>query len=111
MPFKVNDKKKVNKDNQPKEYMKIEDFSVSNVRVLSETAVSFTLKITGATFYNMRVVETKEGTRFIASPQIKAKNGKYYYQYYLGLDDGTAKEIITAVETALEEDAEEIPFE
>ena len=111
MPFKVNDKKKVSRDNQSKEYMKIEDFSVSNVRVLSETAVSFTLKITGATFYNMRIVETKEGTRFISSPQIKAKNGKYYYQYYLGLDDDTAKEIIAAVEAALEDDPEEIPFE
>ena len=111
MPFKVNDKKKVSRDSQPKEYMKIEGFSVSNVRVISETAVSFTLKIHGASFYNMRLVESKEGVRFVSSPQVKAKNGKYYYQYYLGLDKDTAKEIIAAVEAALEDDSEEIPVE
>lgn len=105
MPFKVSDKKKVNRDNQSKEYMKIEDFSVSNVRVLSETAVSFTLKITGATFYNMRVVETKDGVRFVSCPQVKAKNGKYYYQYYIALDEKMTKDVISAVEAVLQDDA------
>ena len=109
MPFNVKDTNRRNKENKECEYMEISDYSVSNVRVLSETAVSFTLKIKGATFYNMRVVESKEGKLFISCPQIKAKNGKYYYQYYLSIDEQTQEDIIALVTKVLEDD--EIPFE
>lgn len=103
MPFKVKDTKRRNTENNEREYMEISDYTVSNVRVLSETAVSFTLKIKGATFYNMRIVESKEGEWFISCPQTKAKNGKYYYQYYLSIDEQAREAIIELVIKVLED--------
>lgn len=61
---------------------------VSNVRRLSEKVVAFTLSGNGLGLYNLRVVEGQKGP-FVAAPQEKGKDGKYYnvFALYLSADD------------------------
>lgn len=77
-----------------------ENWEVDNVRVL-DFGTFFTLRLDGLTLYNLRVVPGgKNYDTFIASPEEKGRDGKYYKLFNLYLDDDDTEEIIAAVEKA-----------
>ena len=61
---------------------------VDKVRRISEKVIGFSLNGNGLGLYNLKVIEGKEG-EFIAAPQEKGKDGKYYnvYAVYFSKDD------------------------
>lgn len=74
--------------------------SIANVRRLSEKVVAFSLLGNGLGLYNLRVVEGQKGN-FVAAPQEKGKDGKYYNEYALYLTkEDEAKVIKKVLETA-----------
>lgn len=76
---------------------------VKNIRVLSETCVTFTLSCAGFALYNLRAVSTADGKEFIAPPSTKAKNGKYYDNYAIYLSEEDQKILIGKVKEMLNE--------
>lgn len=79
-------------------YFELGEWSVENVRKL-DWGTFFTLKVEGATFYNLRIVPAgAKYDSFIACPEEKGKDGKYYKLFYLNLSPEDTKAIITAVE-------------
>lgn len=94
MAFKVN-----KTENKEKVYFELSEYGaqVTNVRVLSETQASFTLRCRGFSLYNLRVVCMADGREFVAVPSTKAKNGNYYDQYALYLSDEDQKTVIAKV--------------
>lgn len=102
--------KNVNKTNA--KFKIPDDFKVTNVRVVTPTFVSFNLLIPGLSLYNMKLVETKKGDRFVAPPSEKSKNGEYYNLFSLYLSDEDQKKVQEALERELEKSdgKDEIPF-
>ena len=76
--------------------------SVTNVRQ-GKYSTTFTLKCKGFSLYNLRVVERKEGGYFIAPPNHKGSNDKYYSDYALYLTDDDTDRLLDMVESALQE--------
>ena len=71
---------------------------VTNVRQISDSCIVFTLRCKGFAFYSMRVVERKsDGEPFIAVPQDKGTDGKYYKQYAVYLSEADQKALIDKV--------------
>lgn len=64
---------------------------------LSETVISFTLNIPGASLRGMRLVEKKDGGYFIATPQTKGKDDKYHDLFIVYLSDEDERAITDAV--------------
>ena len=64
---------------------------------LSDTLITFTLNIPGASFRGMRLVEKKAGGYFIAVPQNKGKDEKYHDLFVVYLSDADEKRVINAV--------------
>ena len=91
---------KTKKTEADKTYFNIEGMEVTTCRVLSETTLAFSLIGKGCGFYNLRVVDGKNG-KFVAVPQQKGRDGKYYNQYSLYLSDDDQTKIIEEVEKAL----------
>ena len=58
--------------------------TVANVRRLSEKVVAFSLLGNGLGLYNLRIVDGQKAP-FVAAPQEKGKDGKYYNVYALYL--------------------------
>lgn len=81
--------------------------SVTNVRQ-GKYSTTFTLKCKGFSLYNLRVVERKDGGYFIAPPNHKGSNDKYYSDYALYLSDSDTDHLLDMVEAALNEEDE--PF-
>lgn len=81
--------------------LKASDWSITNVRVMTEHMVSFTLKMRGLTLYSMKVAESTKGENagkmFLSSGQSKGSDGKYYDNYRLYLSDEDKDMIIKAV--------------
>lgn len=81
--------------------LKDSGWSISNVRVVTEHMVSFTLKMRGLSLYNMKVTESTKGKTaskmFLSNGQSKGSNGKYYNNYALYLSDEDKDMIIKAV--------------
>lgn len=84
-----------------KTFFDVSGMAVTNCRVLSDTVLAFSLSGKGAGFYNLRVVDGKNG-KFVAVPQTKGKDGKWYNQYSLYLTDEDQKKIIEEVEKQLD---------
>ena len=93
--------------------LKKEGIKVTHIRE-TQYNTFFTLEYYGMSFYNMQMVEGKNENLFISEPQTKGKDGKYYKQYWLNLDEETQDYIIGVIlkETDHEpDDQEELPFE
>ena len=87
-----------NKKTKDKKYFALGEWEVDNVRDL-EFGTFFTLKLEGASFYNLRIVPAgKKYSAFIACPEEKGKDGKYYKLFNLFIDPEDQEEIIAAVE-------------
>lgn len=104
MAFNVTGSKKGSKKDKVERVnfnLKDIDWSISNVRVVSDHMVSFTLKMHGLALYNMKVTEsTKEetvGKMFLNNGQSKGSDGKYYNNYAIYLSDEDTDLIIKAV--------------
>lgn len=70
---------------------------IINPRQIGEACIVFTLRCAGFSLYNMRLVEGKHGGRFVAPPQSKGSDGKYYNQYAIYLSDEDEQTIIDTV--------------
>lgn len=81
--------------------------SVTNVRQ-GKYSTTFTLKCKGFSLYNLRIVKRKDGGYFIAPPNHKGSNDKYYSDYALYLSDADTERLLDMVEAALNEEDE--PF-
>lgn len=81
--------------------------TVTNVRQ-GKYSITFTLKCKGFSLYNLRVAERKDGGYFIAPPNHKGSNDKYYSDYALYLTDDDTERLLDMVEAALNEEDE--PF-
>ena len=81
--------------------LKDSGWSITNVRVVTEHMVSFTLKMGGLSLYNMKVTESSKGDTagqmFLSNGQSKGSDGKYYNNYVLYLSDEDKAKIIGAV--------------
>lgn len=64
---------------------------------LSDTCVTFTLNIPGASLREMRMVEKKAGGYFISTPQVKGKDGHYHDRFLVYLSEEDEQRIISAV--------------
>ena len=89
----------------------IKGMKVDKVRRISEKVIGFSFNGNGLGLYNLKVIAGKEGD-FIAAPQEKGKDGKYYniYAVYFSPEDeakiiAKVKENCPATE-AKEEDAD-----
>lgn len=75
--------------------------AVRNVRLVSDTLVTFTLSLDGLSLYGMRLCEGSKG-RFIAPPTEKGRDNKYYKLYGVWLDDAAQEWLTEKVLAALE---------
>lgn len=73
------------------------DAEVTSPRQISDRCIVFTLRCGGFSLYNMRLIEGKHGERFVAPPQLKGSDGKYYNQYAIYLSDKDEQTIIDTV--------------
>lgn len=92
--------RKANTESRTKEreYLNITTFTVERCRVNENcTRVTFTLKIPGAIFPDMKYVCTDQ-YQFLTPPEDKGRDGKYYKRYYLYLSEEDAQRIIEEVE-------------
>lgn len=71
--------------------------NVINARVLSDNCIVFGVELEGISLYGLKLVETKDGERFISMAQTKGKNGKYYNNYFINLSDKQKEDIIKIV--------------
>lgn len=113
MAFKKANKKATETN---REYLDISQYKVQNVRVVTDTMVTFTLRGHGHSLYGMKLCEGKNGM-FIAPPSQKGKDGKYYNHYAVYLSEDDEKKLIdTVCKMAGEDDFvdtkdSELPFE
>lgn len=75
--------------------------------------ILISVKLDNVTFYNLKVItykdkKTHKEKQFIAEPQRKGKDEKYYKFYYLGLTDKETENILSQVSDELDE--QELPF-
>ena len=92
MPFNVNSN--TNSTQKEHNYINLNDWEVTNARVVTDTFITFTLrgKTNGVSLYGMRMFETKNGKKMIRCPQSAyEQNGekRYANQYavYISSDD------------------------
>ena len=90
--------------------LKDSGWSISNVRVMTDHMVSFTLRMHGLSLYNMKVTESTKGDTagqlFLSNGQSKGSDGKYYNNYALYLSDADRDLIIKAVCAEVNKDEE-----
>ena len=80
------------------------DWKVTNARE-NDWGIFFTLSIPGLQLFNLKVVPAgRKYDAFVAMPEDKGKDGKYYKQYALYLSAEDTKSVIDAVMDALEEE-------
>lgn len=90
---------------QPREFCKITESEVKNVRVVdgkNGDIVFFTLVINGVTIYNCRVATGKNGD-FISFPQYKGSNGTYYNNVYVAISDEDSAQILAEIQKQIDE--------
>ena len=89
-------------------YLELKNWSISGLRRYS-FGTFFTLKIAGASFYNLKLIPaTANRDAFISMPQTKGKDGVYYDMYYVNFSPEDSKAIIEAIERKLQEKEEVI---
>lgn len=86
-----------NKQSNNREVIKVESFEILRSHKFDDDTYSFNLKINGITIYSMRMALNKKDEYFIAMPQIKGRDNKYYKNVYFALDDADAEAIMEAV--------------
>ena len=86
--------KKETKQEQP--VFAIKGMKVANVRRISEKVVAFSLLGNGLGLYNLKVIDGKKG-KFVAAPQEKGKDDKYYNVYAVYFSEDDEQQIIEAV--------------
>lgn len=78
--------------------LKITDFTVHRARATENGIVMADLIINGITVYGMKVLANKKtGEAFLAFPQQKGKDGKYYNIVYAKLSDTDQEEMIRSI--------------
>lgn len=75
----------------------------------SAYGTTFTLKCKGFSLYGLRIVTKRDGGYFIAPPNHKGSNDKYYADYALYLSDADTEKLLDMVEQVLADD-EDLPF-
>lgn len=75
---------------------------VRSIRQVSDTCLTFTLRLYGIDLYNMRMVEGAKGT-FITASAMKGKDGKYYDNFRVYFAEDAAKAVESAVRKAYDE--------
>ncbi len=79
------------------------EWEVTHVRKL-DFGTFFTLQLPGLALYNLRVVPAgKKYDAFIGVPDERGKDGNYYKQFSLALDDEDTKAILDEVDRILED--------
>ena len=94
MSFNFNNK---NNNNRAKFDLVKYEAEVTNPRQISANCITFTLRCGGFSLYNMRLVEGKDGKRFVTPPASKGNDGKYYNEYAIYLSEADEKSIIDTV--------------
>ena len=74
----------------------IKGMKVDHVRRLSDKVIAFSLNGNGLGLYNLKVIDGNNG-EFVAVPQEKGKDGKYYNVYAVYFSEDAEKKIIAAV--------------
>lgn len=90
-------------NNKERDYIKIESYEVSDVRVIDTQKgdmVLFSLVINGVKIYSCRVATGEKGD-FISLPQTKGSNGQYYNVVYCAISEDDTKKILADVQTAI----------
>lgn len=92
MSFNV--KSNTNGTQKEHQYINLNDWEITNARVVTDTFITFTLrgKTNGVSLYGMRLFETKNGNQLIRCPQSEyMQNGekRYANQYavYISSED------------------------
>ena len=80
---------------------------VRNVRQVADNCLTFTLRLHGIDLYSMRLVEGAKGVFITASAQ-KGKDGRYYDNFRVYLDDAATKAVEDAVRKAYDTNANEV---
>lgn len=88
-----------NKNNNNGEKFDIAKYGaeVTNPKLISDNCIIFTLRCGGFSLYNMRLVEGKDGKRFVTPPASKGNDGKYYNLYAIYLSEEDEQKIIDTV--------------
>lgn len=89
-------RKDVNKQTLPKFPLGSMEYTIRNVRYLSNTSIGFNLELPGLVLYNLRVVDGKNGM-FLGMPSEKGSDGNYYPKYRLYLTEEDSKALIDKV--------------
>ena len=92
-----------------KSYLSIEGATVQACHLISDRICVFTLNVPGATFFNLKVVDGKNG-EFIAMPQCKGRDGQYYDLYRVYLSEKDAQRVISAVGAHATEQGEKMDY-
>lgn len=79
-----------------KSYLSIKGATVQACHLISDRICVFTLNVPGAVFFNLKVIDGKNG-EFIAMPQSKGRDGQYYDQYRVYLSENDKQRVISAV--------------
>ena len=83
-------------ENSEKTYLEVGKYAIKNVRMVSDTLVTFTLRGDGVSLYNVRLVEGTKGS-FISASQHKGSDGKWYNDYGLYISKDDQKKLIDEV--------------
>ena len=97
-------------DNKPRvtcESLRGMNAVVRNVRQVADNCLTFTLRFAGIDLYGMRLVDGQRG-RFITASSTKGKNGNYYENYRVYLDDSGKNAVEAAVLKAYDENTAEV---
>ena len=98
----VNSKRKKVEEVRSQEYDEVKSFDIAHVRD-GKYGVSFTLILNGVSINGVRVRETKDGREFLALPQYKGNDGKYYHHVFFRFSDEDTAAILQLVAGALTE--------
>lgn len=94
MAFNKNSTKSAQND---KPTLNLTGASVQAAYQISDTCITFTLNIPGASLRGMRLVEKKSGGYFVTNPQTKGKDGNYHDLFLVYLSEQDEKRVIDAV--------------
>lgn len=81
-----------------KQYLNIAGATVQAAYQISDSVISFTLNIPGASLRNMKLVSKKDGGTFISAPQVKGKDGNYHDVFCVWLSEADEARISKLVQ-------------
>ena len=91
--MKVNTKKNNNVNDQVTEKLIV----VSRAKQFDDGKIVFDMIVNDVSIYGCRLIEGKKGN-FVAFPQRKGKDGKYYGHAYIKLSDEDVANIVAQIE-------------